>query len=145
VPTRHDTVRDLLWLADVSTNDVVYDLGSGDGRVVIAAVRDFHARRAVGIELDAKLVDASRSNAVAAGVADRVKFIHGDLFTNDFSAASMLVLYLGQGANLDLRAKVIRTLKTGARVASHQYGMGEWMKDKTLIVRTYMLGMYGTV
>jgi SAM-dependent methyltransferase len=143
VPTRHDTVRDLLWLAGVSTNDVVYDLGSGDGRVVIAAVRDFHARRAVGIELDAKLVEASRSNAVAAGVADRVEFFHGDLFTNDFSAASLLVLYLGHGANLDLRAKIIRTLKPGARVVSHQFGMGEWLKDKTLVVRTYMLGMYG--
>src|ERR1035437_5449220 len=67
VPTRHDTVKDLLWLADVGTHDVVYDLGSGDGRVVIAAVRDFHACRAVGVEIDAKLVQESRSNAVAAG------------------------------------------------------------------------------
>ncbi len=143
VPTRHDTVRDLLWLADVNTNDVVYDLGSGDGRVVIAAVRDFHARRAVGIEIDEQLVQESRSNAVAAGVADRVEFIQGDLFTNDFSPASVVVLYLGQGANLDLRAKIIRTLKPGSRVVSHQFGMGEWVKDKTLDVRTALLGMYG--
>jgi SAM-dependent methyltransferase len=145
VPTRHDTVRDLLWMADVSTNDVVYDVGSGDGRVVIAAVRDFHVRQAVGIELDAKLVQESRSNAVAAGVADRVAFIQGDLFTNDFSAASVLVLYLGQRANLDLRPQIIRALKPGARVVSHRFGMGEWIKDKTLDVRTATLGMYGTV
>lgn len=143
VPTRHDTVRDLLWVADVSTNDVIYDLGSGDGRIVIAAVRDFHAQRAVGIELDAKLVEQSRLNAVAAGVADRVAFIHGDLFTNDFSPASVLVLYLGQNPNLDLRAKIIRSLKPGARVVSHEFGMGEWVADKTFEVRTPFLGMYG--
>jgi SAM-dependent methyltransferase len=142
VPTRHDTVRDLLWLADVTTNDVVYDLGSGDGRVVIAAARDFHARHAVGIELDEQLVRESRSNAVAAGVSDRVEFIHGDLFTNDFSPASVVVLYLGHGANLDLREKIIRTLKPGTRVVSHQFSMGEWIKDKTLDVRTAFLGMY---
>ncbi len=142
VATRHDTVRDLLWLADVSTNDVVYDLGSGDGRVVIAAVRDFHAQRAVGVELNAKLVQESRSNALTAGVADRVQFIQGDLFATDFSAASVLVLYLGQSPNLDLRARILRTLKPGARVVSHGFGMGEWTKDKTLDVRTPHLGMY---
>jgi len=143
VPTRHDTVRDLLWMADVGTNDVVYDLGSGDGRVVIAAVRDFHARRAVGIELDADLVRESRAKAAREGVADRVEIIHGDLFTNDFSAASVVVLYLGHGANLDLRAKLVRTLSPGARVVSHQFGMGEWVKDKTFDVRTPFHGMYG--
>lgn len=145
VPTRHDTVRDLLWLADVNTNDVVYNLGSGDGRVVIAAVRDFHARRAVGIELDEKLVWESRANAAAAGVWNGVQFIHGDLFTNDFSAASVVVLYLGHGANLDLRSYIIRTLKPGARVVSHQFGMGEWVRDKFLDMRTDFFGMYGTV
>jgi SAM-dependent methyltransferase len=143
VPTRHDAVRDLLWMAEVGTNDVVYDLGSGDGRVVIAAVRDFHARRAVGIELEAKLVQESREKAVQAGVADRVEFIQGDLFSKDFSAASVVVLYLGQSANLDLRAQLLRTLKPGARVVSHQFGMGEWTPDKTLDVRTQLLGMYG--
>lgn len=143
VPTRHDTVKDLLWLADVGTNDVVCDLGSGDGRVVISAVRDFHARRGVGIEIDEKLVQESRSNAVAAGVEDRAVFIHGDLFTNDFSAASVVVLYLGRGANLDLRAKIVGSLRPGSRVVSHQFGMGEWVKDKRLDVRTPLLGMYG--
>ena len=143
VPTRHDTVRDLLWLAAVRTNDVVYDLGSGDGRVAMAAVRDFGARKAVGIELDAKLVEESRQKAAQAGLAPRVEFIHGDLFTNDFSAADVVVLYLGHRANLDLRARLVRDLKPGARVVSHQFGMGEWTPDKTLDVRTVLLGMYG--
>ena len=136
VPTRHDAVRDLLWLADVGTNDVVYDLGSGDGRVVIAAVRDFHARKAVGIEINPQLVREGREDAAKAGVAGRVDFFQGDLFTNDFSEASVVVLYLGHGANLDLRATLVRKLKPGARVVSHQFGMGEWVKDKTLDVRT---------
>ena len=143
VPTRHDAVRDLLWLADVGTNDVVYDLGSGDGRVVIAAVRDFHARKAVGIEINPQLVREGREDAAKAGVAGRVDFVQGDLFTNDFSEASVVVLYLGHGANLDLRATLVRKLKPGARVVSHQFGMGEWVKDKTLDVRTTLLGMYG--
>ena len=143
VPTRHDTVRDLLWLADVGTNDVVYDLGSGDGRVVIAAVRDFGARRAVGIEVNPQLVRESRENAAQAGVASRVEFIQGDLFTNDFSLANVVVLYLGHEANLDLRARLVRTLKPGARVVAHKFGMGEWPADKTLDLRTPHLGMYG--
>ncbi|HEX7619520.1 MAG TPA: class I SAM-dependent methyltransferase, partial [Verrucomicrobiae bacterium] len=130
-------------MADVGTNDVVYDLGSGDGRIVIAAVRDFGARRAVGIEINPQLVQESRENAVQAGVANRVQFINGDLFTNDFSQASVVVLYLGHGANLDLRAKLVRNLKPGARVVSHQFGMGEWTADKLLDVRTIYLGMYG--
>ena len=145
VPTRHDTVRDLLWLAEVGTNDVVYDLGSGDGRVVIAAVRDFGARRAVGVELQARLVQESRENAAQAGVAERVQFTQGDLFTNDVSPASVVVLYLGRGANVDLRAQLVRSLKPGARVVSHQFSMGEWTADKVLDVRTVNLGMYGEV
>ena len=145
VPTRHDTIRDLLWLADVGTNDVVYDLGSGDGRVVIAAVRDFGAKQAVGIEINPQLVQQSREKAVQAGVAARVQFINGDLFTNDFSPASVVVLYLGHGANLDLRPRLIRSLKPGTRIVSHQFGMGEWTPDKLLDVRTVYLGMYGTM
>lgn len=142
VPTRHDTVRDLLWMADVGTNDVVYDLGSGDGRVVIAAARDFHARSAVGIEINPELVAKSKENAAQAGVVDRVRFIQGDLFTNDFSQASVVSLYLGHGANLELRSQLVRNLKPGARVVSHKFGMGEWTADKLLDVRTVLLGMY---
>lgn len=143
VPTRHDVVKDLLWLADVGKEDVVYDLGAGDGRILISAVRDFGARKAVGIEIDPKLIVESRANAKQAGVAERVEFIEGDLFTNDFSEATVVTLYLGHGPNLDLRSKLFRTLKPGARVVAHQFGMGEWPAKKTLEVRTRYLGMYG--
>jgi SAM-dependent methyltransferase len=145
VPTRHDVVRDLLWLADVGTNDVVYDLGSGDGRIVISAVRDFGARKAVGIEINPELISESKANAAKAGVSDRVEFIQGDLFTNDFSEASVVVLYLGAQANLDLRSKIFQTLKPGTRVVSHQFGMGEWPPDKELQVRLRHFGMAGRV
>lgn len=142
VPTRHDGVKDLLWLADVGTNDVLYDLGSGDGRVVIAAVRDAHARKAVGIEIKPELVEESRDNAVRAGVSNQVAFVQGDLFNRDFSEANVVVLYLGHQPNIDLRAKIFGSLRPGSRIVSHQFSMGEWPPDKTLDVRTAMLGMY---
>lgn len=143
VATRHDTVRDMLWMANVGKDDVVYDLGSGDGRIVIAAVRDCAARRAVGIEIDPELVRESRKNAQKAEVADRVEFIQGDLFTNDFRKASVVTLYLGHKPNIRLRPKMLSTLKPGTRIISHQFGMGEWQPDKTLTVRTVFLGMWG--
>jgi len=142
IPTDHDTVREMLWMGEVGTNDVVYDLGSGDGRVVISAVRDFHARRAVGIEIDPKLLRESREAAEKAGVADRVEFIEGDLFTRDFSAATVLTLYLGHEPNIELRSKIFRTLKPGSQVVSHHFGMGEWLPDKKFEMRRRILGMY---
>jgi len=145
VPTRHDVVKDLLWLAGVGTNDVVYDLGSGDGRIAIAAVRDCGVRKAVGIEIDPQRIRESKENAVKAGVTRRVEFIQGDLFTNDFSQASVVVLYLSHLANLDLRSKIIQNLKPGTRVLSHQFGMGEWPPDKELHVRMRHLGMAGRI
>jgi precorrin-6B methylase 2 len=143
VPTRHDIVRDMLWLAEVGKDDVVYDLGSGDGRVVIAAVRDFGARRAVGIEIDPQRIRESVENAKRAGVSNRVEFIQGDVFTNDFSQATVVTLFLGGGPNLELRRKLINTLKPGTRIVSHMYGMGEWAPEKSLRVKTTHLGMYG--
>jgi len=143
VPTRQDVVSDSLWLANVGKDDVIYDLGSGDGRIVIAAVRDRGARKAIGIEIDPKRVAESREKARESGVSKRAGFIQGDLFTNDFSRASVVFLYLGHEANLDLRSKLVRTLKPGARIVSHQFGMGEWPPDKKLDVRTPSLGMVG--
>ncbi len=143
VVTRLDAVRDLLWIAEVGTNDVVYDLGSGDGRIVIAAVRDFHARKAVGIEINPDLVRQSRQEAANAKLSNRVQFIQGDLFTNDFSEASVVVVYLGQQANIDLRERIFRTLKPGTRIVSHEFDMGEWIPDRTLVVRRPYLGMFG--
>jgi len=145
IASRHDAVRDMLWLADVGKDDVVYDLGSGDGRIVIAAVRDFGARRAVGIEIDPNLVRQSRENARKAGVTEKVEFIKGDLFTNDFRQASVVTLFLGHEPNIKLRPRMLRILKPGTRIVSHQFGMGEWQPDKTLTVRTVLLGMYATL
>jgi len=143
VPTRHDVVRDMLWLAEVGKDDVVYDLGSGDGRIVIAAVRDFGARKAVGIDIDAQRIRESVENAKRAGVTNRVEFIQGDLFTNDFSQATAVTLFLGGGPNIELRRKLMRTLKPGTRIVSHMYGMGEWAPERQLRVKTFHLGMYG--
>jgi len=143
VATRNDTVQDMLWIANVGKDDVVYDLGSGDGRIVIAAVRDFSARRAVGIEIDPERIGESWKNAQKAGVTYRVEFIEGDLFTTDFRQASVVTLFLGHQSNIKLRPKMLTTLKPGTRIASHQFGMGEWQPDKALTVRTVYLGMWG--
>jgi len=132
-------------LADVGKDDVVYDLGSGDGRVVIAAVRDRAARGAVGIEIDPQRFHISQENVRQAGVASRVEVVQGDFFTNDFSRASVVTLYVGRRANVELRPKLFRFLKPGTRIVSHQYGMGEWPADKFLRLRLPHLGMYGTV
>jgi hypothetical protein len=145
VATRSDAVRDMLWLANVGKDDVLYDLGSGDGRIVIAAVRDFGARRAVGIEIDPKRIRESRENAQKAGVTDRVEFIQGDLFTTDFRQASVVTLFLGHESNIKLRPKMLSILKPGSRIVSHQFNMGEWQPDKTQTVRTVYFGMYGTL
>ncbi len=143
VATRSDTVQDMLWMADVGEDDVVYDLGSGDGRIVIAAVRDFGARRAVGIEIDPERVREGRENAKKAGVEDRVEFIEGDLFSHDFREATVVTLFLGHGPNIKLRPKLFRMLKPGTRVLSHQFSMGEWRMDKKNTTRTHYLGMWG--
>lgn len=143
VATRNDTVRDMLWLANVGKDDIVYDLGSGDGRIAISAVRDFGARQAVGIEIDPNRIEESRKNAQKAGVADRVEFIEGDLFTTDFSQANIVTLFLGHKSNIKLRPKILTILMPGTRIVSHQFGMGEWEADKELTVRTVYLGMWG--
>jgi hypothetical protein len=142
VATRNVAVKDMLWMANVEKDDVVYDLGSGDGRIVIAAVRDFGARRAVGIESDAQRIRESHENAQKAGVTDRVEFIQGDLFNADFRQASVVTLFLGHEPNLRLRPKMLGILKPGTRIVSHQFSMGEWEPDKSLTVRTVFLGMW---
>lgn len=143
VATRSDTVQDMLWIANVGKEDVVYDLGSGDGRIAIAAVRDFGARRAVGVEIDPNHVRESRQNARKARVKGRVEFIEGDLFTTDFRQADVVTLFLGHEPNIKLRPKILGILKPGTRIVSHQFGMGEWQPDKALTVRTVYFGMWG--
>lgn len=121
-----EIVDRMLGLAQVGPDDVVYDLGSGDGRIVIAAVREFGARRAVGIEIDGGLVAKSREYAQRAGVADRVTFVEQDLFQADVSAATVITLYLTREVNLRLRPKLLAELRPGTRVVSFDFDMGGW-------------------
>lgn len=130
-PSPHKVVRAMLELAEVSEQDLVYDLGSGDGRIPIAAARDFGAR-AVGIDIDPKLVARARENARKAGVADRVSFRNEDLFEADFSQATVVTLFLYPDVNLKLRPKLLSTLKPGTRVVSHMHSMGDWRPQRTI-------------
>ena len=135
VQTPHEVVAQMLRLAGVGRNDVVYDLGSGDGRLVIAAARDFGAR-AVGVEIDSKLVALSVEAALREGVGDRVTFREGDLFKTDLSDATVVTLYLSTSINLRLRPKLVRELQPGARVVSHAFAMGDWNPSQTTSVQT---------
>lgn len=131
VPSPDETVGEILRLANVTKDDVVYDLGSGDGRIVIEAARRFGAR-GVGVEIDPKLVAEARANAERAGVGDRVRFVEGDLFETDFGEATVLTLYLGREVNMKLRPRILRDLKPGSRVVSHNFDMGDWAPQKTV-------------
>jgi SAM-dependent methyltransferase len=132
VPTPTKVVEAMLNVADVGPKDVVYDLGSGDGRIVIAAAR--RGARGVGIELDPGLVAEASRNAKKAGVLDRVQFIEGDIFRADLSEASVVTLYLLSSINERLRPKLLRELKPGSRVVSHRFRMGDWVPEKTTTV-----------
>ena len=134
IPTPQPVVEAMLQLAGVKKTDVVYDLGSGDGRIVITAARKYGAR-GVGIELDPDLVKQARQNAVDAGVADRVRFVTQDFFTTDLRPATVVTLYLLQSLNERLRPKLVRELRPGARVVSHVFNMGpEWPAAETATV-----------
>ena len=122
-------VHRMLELAKVGPGDVVYDLGCGDGRIVIAAARDFGAR-GVGIDIDDKLIRDAREAANNAGVADKVEFRVGNLFETDVSKATVVALYLLEHLNVKLRPRLWRELPVGARVVSHVFGMGDWKPDR---------------
>jgi SAM-dependent methyltransferase len=132
VPTPEAVVEAMLDLAGVAANDVVYDLGSGDGRIVIAAAR--RGARGVGVELDPRLVADARTSAARAGVAGRVAFIEGDIFEADISGATVVTLYLLTSINERLQPKLMRELAPGTRVVSHQFNMGDWVPDEQRIV-----------
>jgi SAM-dependent methyltransferase len=132
VPTPTRVVEAMLSVADVGPGDVVYDLGSGDGRIVIAAAR--RGARGVGIELDPGLIAEASRNAKKAGVLQRVQFIEGDIFNADLSQASVVTLYLLSSINERLRPKLLRELKPGSRIVSHRFAMGDWPPDQTTTV-----------
>ncbi|MBD3885585.1 class I SAM-dependent methyltransferase [Phormidium tenue FACHB-886] len=133
VATPQVVVDRMLELAKVGPEDIVYDLGSGDGRVVITAAKQFGAR-GVGIEIDPELVQQATANAQAAGVADRVQFRQQDLFQTDFSEATVVTLYLLPEVNLRLRPVLLQQLKPGTRIISHGFDMGEWQPEETVVV-----------
>jgi len=131
IPSPQAVVEAMLDLAQVKATDVVYDLGSGDGRIVIAAAKTYGAR-GVGVEIDPALVTRANANAAAAGVADRVRFLTEDFFTSNLQDATVVTLFLLQSLNERLRPKLVRELKPGARVVSYIFNMGpEWPPDRT--------------
>jgi hypothetical protein len=127
------TVVKMLELANVGPDDMVYDLGSGDGRIPITAAREFGAR-GVGIEIRPDLVEKARSRDKAAGVTNRVEFRQGDLFKADFSDATVVTLYLLPDVNTKLRPKLFEQLEPGTRVVSHGFDMDAWSPDSTITV-----------
>jgi cyclopropane fatty-acyl-phospholipid synthase-like methyltransferase len=128
VPTPTRVVNQMLSMADVGPNDVVYDLGCGDGRIAIAAARD-HGARAVCVDIDPQRVREARENVRRAGVQDRVEVRHADLFQTDLSEATVVTLYLLESLNMKLRPKLQRELPDGARVVSQSFSMGDWQPE----------------
>jgi SAM-dependent methyltransferase len=137
LPSPPSTVDEMLRLAAVGPGDIVYDLGAGDGRVVIAAAAKFGAR-GVGVEIDARLVAQARQNAERAGVADRVRFLEQDLFATDLRAATVVALYLSPNLNEKLRPALL-ALAPGTRIVSHSSGMGDWRSDRKTSIRKDVL------
>jgi precorrin-6B methylase 2 len=134
VPTPPEVVTAMLELAGVGPADVLYDLGSGDGRIVIAAVRDFGVRRATGIDISPERIREANENAAAANVTDRVRFLNDDLFESDFRDATVVTLYLLPSLNLKLLPKLLKELRPGTRIVSHNFDMGSWKPARTLDV-----------
>lgn len=141
-PTRHHIADAMLELAGVGPDDVVYDLGSGDGRIPIIAAQKYGARGA-GIELDPRLVELSRRNAEEAEVAHRVSFAVGDLLDADVSSATVVVLYLSPSLMRLLEPK-LRALKSGTRIVSHQFAFPTWAPDREIAVDEARLFLWKT-
>ncbi len=138
LPSTPVAVDEMLRLADVTPDDLVVDLGSGDGRVVISAARDYGAR-GLGIELDPKLVAESRENARKAGVAGRVAFRQGDVLVSDYRDATVVTLYLLPNLVEMLKPRLLE-LKPGTRIVAHDYGFSDWQPDRRVVIsKTYLL------
>jgi SAM-dependent methyltransferase len=130
-PSSEEVVRTMLEIAKVDKNDLVYDLGCGDGRIVIAAAQKAGAR-GVGVDLDPERIKESLENARKANVTDRVQFFQQDLFQTEIGKATVVMLYLWPEVNLKLRPKLFRELKPGTRIVSHSHDMGSWEPDQTI-------------
>ncbi|NDJ25852.1 methyltransferase domain-containing protein [Nostoc sp. B(2019)] len=133
VPTPQPVVDAMLKVAKVGKNDVLYDLGSGDGRIVVTAAQKY-GTRGTGIDINPERIQEANENAKQAGVTDRVRFVQQDLFNTDFSDATVVTLYLLPDVNLKLRPKLLKELKPGTRIVSHAFDMGDWKPQQTLNV-----------
>ena len=130
VPTGLNVVEQMLKMANVGKDDIVYDLGCGDGRIVITAVKEFGAT-GIGIDINPIRINESKENAIKEGVADKVQFIVQNLFEADLSEATVVTLYLLPSVNIRLRPKLFNELKPGTRIVSHDFDMGEWKSDQS--------------
>jgi SAM-dependent methyltransferase len=132
VPTPYEAVEAMLKVANVGPNDVVYDLGSGDGRIPIMAVQKYNAARAIGIDINPERIKEAEANLQKAGVGDRVRFLNEDLFEAKIGDATVVTLYLLPSLNLKLLPKLLTDLKPGTRIVSHAFDMGSWKPQQTL-------------
>lgn len=133
VPTPDSVVAEMLRIANVNENDVIYDLGSGDGRIVIMAAQEYGAQ-GVGVDIDPDLIEKANENARQAGVSDQTQFVQQDLFETDISEASVVTLYLLPDINLKLRPKLLAELQPGTRIVSHAFDMGDWEPEQVVQV-----------
>jgi SAM-dependent methyltransferase len=133
-PTPMAVVDTMLNMGKVTASDVIYDLGCGDGRIIVGAAK--RGARGVGIDLNYNLIEFANANAIAERVVDQVKFVHQDLFTMDLSPATVVTLYLLPALNLRLRPKLWRELPVGARVVGNAFDMGDWAPDQTVPIPT---------
>jgi SAM-dependent methyltransferase len=133
VPTPNEVVAEMLRLAEIKPGDLLYDLGCGDGRIVIAAAK-VYGIRAVGIDIDPVRIGESEAKAAEAGLLDKVRFINEDLFKSDFRDASVITMYLLNSVNLRLRPRLLAELRPGTRLVSHRFGMDDWRPDRSVLV-----------
>ncbi|HEX2541436.1 MAG TPA: class I SAM-dependent methyltransferase [Caldimonas sp.] len=134
VPTPHEVVDAMLKVAKVGKGDVLYDLGSGDGRIPIAAAQNYGIERGIGIDINPERVREANQNRAKAGVGQRVTFINADLFESNFSDATVITLYLLPELNLRLLPKLLKETKPGTRIVSHAFDMGTWPPEQKLNV-----------
>lgn len=142
VPTPPDVVNRMLEMAEVQPDDYLIDLGSGDGRIVITAVRDWGVHEALGVDIDPERVAEARDNASQAGIANRAKFKEGDLFETDFSDATVLTMYLLRSVNERLRPTILNELDPGTRVVSHAFDMGDWQPDQSDVINGHKVFLW---
>jgi len=133
VPTPQIVVEEMLKLAEVKAGDIVYDLGCGDGRIIITAAKKYGAK-GIGVDLNPLRIEEANENARKAKVEDKVTFVEGDLFNFDFSKADVLTLYLLPEVNLKIKPKILAEMKPGSRVVSHAFSMGDWEPDNQITV-----------